>query len=101
AVTPRVTDTKSYSVGTTDTFGFPLAINNFPYAIVGWAGALIAASTGFVAAVSSTATNTTGDVRGTYALQSASNGVISLQIFQTVTPANITSMTGLFGVTPA
>lgn len=101
SVTPQVTDTKSYSVGTADKFGFPLAIARFPYAIVGWAGALVASSTGFVAAVSTAASNTTGDVRGTYAVQSASNGVITLQMYQTVTPANITTMSGYFGVTPA
>lgn len=101
SVTPQVTDTFSYSVGTADVFGFPLACAQFPYATVGWAGALVASSTGFVAAVSTAASNTTGDVRGTYAVQSASNGTITMQIYQTVTPANITSMTGMFGVTPA
>lgn len=100
-VKPQFADTFSYSVGTGDVFGFPLACSTFPYATVGWAGALIAASTGFVAAVSTTATNTTGDVRGTYAVQSASNGVISLQMFQTISPANLTVMSGYFGVTPA
>lgn len=101
AVTPQVTDTKSYSVGTADVFGFPLQVNSFPYATVGWAGALIASSTGFVAAVTSTATNTTGDARGTYAVQSASNGVITLQMFLSVSPANISTIAGIFGVTPA
>ena len=101
SVTPQVTDTFSYSVGTASIFGFPLAVTEFPLASVGWAGSLIASSTGFVAAVSSTATNTTGDVRGTYTVQSNPNGVIVLQMFQTITPANITSMTGYFGVTPA
>lgn len=101
SVTPQVTDTKSYSVGTADVFGFPLLINTFPYATVGWAGAIVAVSTGFVAAVSTVASNTTGDVRGTYAVQSASNGVISLQMFETVSPANVSTIAGIFGVTPA
>lgn len=100
-VTPGFTDTVSYSVGTTDIMGFPMRIDRFPYAIVGWAGAVIVSSTGFVAADTATATNTTGDVRGTYALQSASNGVVALQMFQTVSPANISSISGMFGVTPA
>jgi hypothetical protein len=101
SVTPQTTDTKSYSVGTADVFGLPIAATDFPYVELGWAGALVATSTGFVAAVSTTATNTTGDVRGTYATQSSSNGVIKLIVFQTISPANITTMTGYFGVTPA
>lgn len=101
SVTPQVTDTFSYSVGTGDVFGFPLLSQEFPLATVGWAGALVASSTGYVAAVSTAATNTTGDVRGTYAVQSVSNGVVVLQMFQTVTPANINTVTGYFGVTPA
>lgn len=105
-VTAQVTDTFSYSVGTGDVFGFPLLCNEFPFAMVGWAGALIAASTGFVAAVSSTATNTTGDARGTYAVQSGSNGTIVLQMFQSIQAANLAGsgaagMAGYFGVTPA
>lgn len=100
-VTPQVTDTKSYSVGTSDVFGFPLAITEFPLARLGWAGSPVTSSAGFVAAVSSTATNTTGDVRGTYAVQSASDATKVLQILQTITPANITTMSGYFGVTPA
>ena len=101
SVTPQVTDTKSYSVGTADVFGFPIAITEFPLANIGWAGSPVASSAGFVAAVSSTATNTTGDVRGTYAVQSGSNGVLILQRMQRITPANITTMSGYFGVTPA
>ena len=46
-VTPQVTDTKSYSVGTADKFGFPLFISEFPLATVGWAGSVVASSTGF------------------------------------------------------
>jgi len=100
-VTPQFTDTISYSVGLTDIYGFPIRVDNFPYATVGWAGAIIASSTGFVAAVSTTASNTTGDVRGTYAVQSASDSVKTMQQFMTVSPAAITSLSGIFGVTQA
>lgn len=100
-VTPQVTDTFSYSVGTGDVFGFPVLSQEFPLATVGWAGSLVASSTGYVAAISTVATNTTGDVRGTYAVQSASNGTIVLQMFQTVSPANISTIAGVFGVIPA
>jgi hypothetical protein len=100
-ITAQVTDTFSYSVGTSNVIGFPLAVTEFPLANVGWAGSPVTVSTGFVAAVSSTATNTTGDVRGTYTIQSNANGVLVLQMFQFITPANITTMSGYFGVTPA
>lgn len=106
SVVPQFTDAHNYSVGTGDVFGFPVLSQEFPLATVGWAGALIASSTGYVAAVSTAATNTTGDVRGTYAVQSASNGTIVLQVFQTITPANLAltgtaGISGYFGVTPA
>jgi len=101
AVTPQVTDTKSYSIGTADIFGFPMRVDTFAYSEISWAGTPVVSSAGFTAAVTSTATNTTGDVRGTYAVQSASDGVKPLQIFQTVSPANLSTIAGLFGVVPA
>jgi hypothetical protein len=101
AVTPQVTDTKSYSVGTADIIGFPVLINTLAYADISWAGSPVVSSAGFVAAVSTTASNTTGDARGTYALQSSSNGTLSIQIFQSISPANISTIAGMFGVTPA
>lgn len=101
SVTPQFTDAHNYSVGTADIFGFPLVVSTFTYATIGWAGSTITASTGFTAAVTTTASNTTGDVRGTYAVQSASNGVLTLQAFITVSTANISSIAGIFGTTPA
>lgn len=101
AVTPQVSDAHNYSVGTADVFGMPLRCDTFPYTVVGFAGAIIASSTGFVKADTNTATNTTGDVRGTYAVQSVSDGVKTLQMFQTISPANISTIAGMFGVTPA
>jgi len=49
----------------------------------------------------SPATTTTGDVRGTYALQSAADASKRLVVRQFVTPANMGSIAGLFGVTQA
>jgi hypothetical protein len=71
----------TYSVGTTDIFGFNIATPGFPYTFIYWAGSLITTNTGFVAAVTTAATATSGDVRGTYNTQSGSNGTNSLQLF--------------------
>lgn len=88
------------SVGVGDVFGFPLYSQGFPYLQVWWNSALISATTGYLAGVTtSPATVTTGDVRGTYAVQSASDGTKRLQVFQTVRPVDLLSVTGLFGVT--
>lgn len=90
------------SVGTGDVYGFPLRIDDFVYSEIYWNGALITANTGFLAAVTtSPATATTGDVRGTYAVQSASDGTKKLQVFTDIKVANLGSSTGLFGVTQA
>lgn len=93
------------TIGTGDVYGFPLRVDRFAYAGVAWNSANITANTGFVAAVTtSPATATTGDVRGTYATQSASDGTKQLQMFVTPSVANLSgsSLTiGLFGVTQA
>lgn len=89
------------SIGTGDVFGFGLKVSDFFYADIFWNGALITATTGFLAAdATSPATATTGDVRGTYAVQSASDGTKKLQIIVTPSVANLNAgTTGLFGVT--
>jgi hypothetical protein len=102
SVVPAFTDAHNYSVGTTDIYGFPLRSDFFGDVAVNYNAAAITASTGYVAAVTtSPATTTTGDVRGTYALQSAADASKRLLIRQFVTPANIGSISGLFGVTQA
>ena len=102
SVVPAFTDAHNYSVGTTDIYGFPLRSDFFSDVAINYNAAAVTASTGFVAAVTtSPATTTTGDVRGTYALQSASDGSKRLAIRQFILPANMNSFTGLFGVTQA
>ncbi|MGO8916207.1 MAG: hypothetical protein ACLQJR_09895 [Stellaceae bacterium] len=107
SVTPQFTDAHNYSIGDADIYEFPIAVSEFPMATVGWANAIIAASTGFTAAdPTSPATSITGSVRGTYATQSASNGTTKLQMFVSPQVASLaaitsTSFAGLFGVTPA
>lgn len=102
SVVPQFTDAQTYSIGTSDIFGLPLRSDFFGDLVINYPDTVITASTGYVAAVTTTpATNTTGDVRGTYALQTASNGSRRLYIRQAVPLANVGSVTGLFGVTQA
>lgn len=104
SVTPSVTDgTGSYSVGTQDIVGFPIRSDAYQvgaeYDItLTWNNATVAASTGYVAAVLTTATGATGDVRGTWALQTAaSNGTLRLLLTQTPLVPNFNSAIGLYG----
>jgi len=88
------------TVGTGDVYGFPLRVDTWGYVEIYWNNALITSTTGFTAAdTTSPATATSGDVRGTYAVQSASDGTKRLQIFITPSVANVGSATGLTGVT--
>ena len=88
------------SVGTRDLIGLPWRADQFAHTEIAFNNTWITANTGFVAAdTTSPATATTGDVRGTYALQTASDGTKRIQLYQTVMPANIkTANPGLFGV---
>lgn len=87
------------TIGTGDVIGLPLLANYFGDIRVVYNNAVVTASTGFTAAVATNpSTATTGDVRGTYALQSASDNSKRLQIFITPSVANISTITGLFGV---
>ena len=65
------------TVGTTDIFGLPLRAYDAGYVVsVGWNNTLARDAGTFVPAdMTSPATSTTGDVRGTYTPSSASNGV--------------------------
>lgn len=63
------------SVGTADIFGMSVKNEFWEYSNVFWAGAFVSANTGWTVADSTLpATATTGDVRGTYAVQSATTG---------------------------
>ncbi len=100
SVTPSAAAATTVKVGTGDVIGLPLRCDRFGYARIVYIDTVITASTGFVAAVTtSPATTTTGDVRGTYALQTASNGTRRLQVFITPSVANISSNSGTYGVT--
>ena len=65
------------TVGTTDILGFPVRVFNVAYLASVKSNNTLAQDTGtFVAADTSTATTTTGDVRGTYVPATASNGIV-------------------------
>jgi hypothetical protein len=89
------------SLGTLDVFGLPIRADSFGYVDV-YFNNVLGTATGFVAAVTATATSTTGDVRGTYA-PGTSNGVKSLQMFITPNPVDlqVSDITGMAGVTQA
>lgn len=94
------------TVGTSDTIGLPLRADFFGDLKINYPDTLVTATTGFTAAVTtSPATLITGDVRGTYVLQTASNNARHLQVFATPRPVNLPgnagsyATTGLFGVT--
>jgi hypothetical protein len=63
------------ALGTTDILGAPVRVPNAVYVgTVGWDSTLARDAGTFVAAVATTATTTTGDVRGTYVPSSATDG---------------------------
>jgi hypothetical protein len=100
SVTPVGTVGATASVGTGDVYGFPLISDTFQDVQISWSATAITASTGYLAGVKTNpATTTTGDVRGTYAVQSASDGTKRLTINQLPPPTEITSAAGLFGIT--
>jgi len=64
-------------VGTTDVLGLPVRVFNVSYVASVKSNNTLAQDAGtFVAADTATATTTTGDVRGTYAPATASNGIV-------------------------
>lgn len=75
AVSTTSNTTSGVTVGTSDTIGFLQRVDAFGYVVINYASAVITSSAGFTAAVTTTASATTGGVRGTYALPSASDGV--------------------------
>jgi len=99
SVTHTGTVAGTLTIGTGDVIGLPLRVDRFGFARVVYNNTVITASTGFVAAVTTDpATTTTGDTRGTYALQSASDGTKRLQVFITPSAANIGTVLGQYGV---
>lgn len=100
SITPAGTLSGSaVTVGTTDIIGLPLRSDYFGEFEVNVNATWITASTGYtVPDATSPATATTGDVRGTYALQTASDGTKRTMVYSSPSVNNISSATGLFGV---
>lgn len=108
--TPSGTQTVAFGLG--DNFGYPFRCDEWDQTEVTWNNAYASNSNGFTAAVTSSATSTTGDVRGTIQISTAlvtgvlgtaisavaSNGTSRLTVIQ-----NIGVWNQMFGtpVTPA
>lgn len=107
SVTPSFADsTHTYSVVTQDLFGFPFRNDFWETLNIYFGSTLITSSTGWTKAdQTSPATTSTGDPRGTYSLQTASQGANRLVMYQTLPfqnlgRANPDNAAPLFGVTP-
>jgi hypothetical protein len=102
SITPLGTNAGTVSVGTADSYEMPLRSDYFHDMTIYWNEALITANAGYTACdTTSPATSTTGDVRGTYAVQSASDGVKRLAFYQRMGPARLNTSPpslGMFGV---
>jgi hypothetical protein len=90
------------SVGTSDVYGFPMLSSYWGDQDIVWNNGTISANTGYTAAdTTSPATNLTGDVRGTYTVQSASNGTKRLIMYVSPLISNLAlGVPGIFGQTP-
>lgn len=86
------------TVGSTDILGLPYRADTRGYVLTSWDAAFVTTGT-FVAAVTATATTTTGDTRGTFVPPSASDAArrLTAWIFM---PA-VDTQAGLYGVTQA
>lgn len=99
SIVPQFTNPQNYSVNTTDVFGLPVRAAIFSETLIHWNETLITANTGFTGAVTtSPSTNLLGDVRGTYAVQDASDGTKRLTIRVSPGQANLGNAVGIFGV---
>lgn len=81
--------TNTYSVGVGDVFGFPIRADEWEQTSVYWNGCAPTTSLGFTAATTVTATNTSGDVRGS--IQVSSNGTGTAMTISTAAVSNGTS----------
>jgi hypothetical protein len=87
-----------FFVGTGDVFGLPIRANARNYVLTSWGAAFVTTGT-FTGADATTATTTTGDVRGTFAPADAADASKRLTLWVFVLDDD--TQTGLYGVTQA
>lgn len=93
SVTASAVMTGNLSVGTSDTFGINMRSDFWEYMQVYMAGAFVSANTGWTAGDQAVVLATTGDVRGTYLVQTASDGTRRLAMFMTLPLYNVIGAT--------
>lgn len=93
SVTASAAMAGNLSVGTQDVFGINARSDFWEYLQIFWAGAFVSSNVGWTAGDQATPTATTGDVRGTYAVQSASNGTNRIASFMTIPLYNLINTT--------
>jgi len=86
-----------FFVGTGDVFGLPFRANSRNYVLTAWNGAFVTTGTFVAADATSPATTTTGDVRGTYSVPDAADGVKRLTAWVFIVDDD--TQAGLYGVT--
>jgi len=93
SITPSASVSTTITVGTTDVFGLPVYVKDAAYiGQVKWNNTLAADAGTLVTGVTTTATSTTGDVRGTYTPSAnASNGIRRLVVNMLLSQANVGS----------
>lgn len=100
SITPSAAAAGTVTAGTSDIFGLPVCVVDAVYIThAGWNATLADNAGTFVAAVTTTAGTTTGDVRGTYAQAgAASNGVRRLVVVVALSSLNIGAAQTVAGV---
>jgi len=88
--------TGNATAGSTDIIGLPYRVDSRNYALTAHNGAFVTTGTLTAAVTTSPATATTGDVRGTYLVPSASDGTKRLTVWIFVKDAD--TKAGLYGV---
>lgn len=87
------------AAGTSSTLGLDYRADAFGDVIINVNNVLITSSAGFTAADTTTATASTGDVRGTYAMQTAPDGSVRVVIWHALLDVSTTEQ--VYGVTQA
>ena len=104
SVTASPATSSTVSIGVADIYGFPMYAGAVAYIDLHWDNIPQTGQTNSTFTAGTTLTTAgAGDVRGTVNLtgNTVSDGTIKMQLWQSVNPNNISTVAGLFGVTPA